>query len=309
MRNKHPLSLILAVIVLLLFTPLYPQHEGKARMKGRVVDPEGNPIPDVTVKLFSIRADSGFETKTDKNGVWKAMWVRGGNWNIDFEKSGFEPKKISTTLKEDPKIIEIPVTMKRVQGMVLKEELMEDFEKGNRLFAQKKIDEALAVYREILEKFPDSYIINLNVGNCWFEKEDYQKAIAAYKKVIEKDPDNTDVLISIGNSYSNMKQNDTALEWYKKIEVSKIDDPVVLYNIGVFNFNAGNTKGALEFFKRSTEVKEDFADGWYQLGMTYMSDGNNDAAVAGFETFLKYNNDPDKAAQVKEIITALKAAK
>jgi tetratricopeptide (TPR) repeat protein len=196
------------------------------------------------VKLFSLRANSGFETKTDKNGLWKAMWIRGGKWDIDFDKPGFEPKKISTTLKEDAKIITIDIVLKRMEGLVLKEELMKDFEKGNQLFSEGKIDKALATYRAILEKFPDSYIIYLNVGNCYFEKQEYEKAIEAYKKVVEKDPQHTGAILSIGNSYSNMNQKEKTLEWYQKIEVSKIDDPVVLYNIGVFNFNAGNIKKA-----------------------------------------------------------------
>lgn len=305
---KKVTFLLILLTACVIFNPLYlhAQHEGKARLKGTVTDPEGNPIPDVKVKLFSLRADSGFETKTDKNGLWKAMWIRGGKWDIDFDKPGFEPKKISTTLKEDAKIITVDIVLKRLEGLVLKEELMKDFEKANQLFSEGKIDKALVTYQAILKKFPDSYIINLNVGNCYFEKQEYEKAIEAYKKVVAKDPQHTGAILSIGNSYSNMKKKDKALEWYQKIEVSKIDDPVVLYNIGVFNFNAGSIKKALDFFKRSTEVKEDFTDGWFQLGMTYMSDGNNDAAIAAFETYLKHDSESEKAQQVSEILGALK---
>lgn len=305
---KRVIFLLILLTACVIFNPIYlhAQHEGKARLKGTITDPEGNPIPDVKVTLFSLRANSGFETKTDKNGLWKAMWIRGGKWNIDFEKSGFEPKKISISLKEDAKIITVDIVLKRLEGLVLKKELMKDFEKGNRLFSEGKFDNALEVYKKILEKFPDSHIINLNVGNCYFEKQEYEKAIEAYKKVVEKDPQHTGAILSIGNSYSNMKQKDKALEWYRKVEVSKIDDPVVLYNMGVFNFNAGSIKKALDFFKRSTEVKEDFPDGWYQLGMTYMSDGNNEAAITAFETYLKHDSESEKAQQVREILGALK---
>ncbi len=303
---KKILQTITVTTIILIPFFSFSQHEGKARMKGVLTDEKGNPLPDVKVKLYSLRANSGFETKADKKGVWKAMWVRGGKWNIDFEKRGYEPKKISTTLKEDGKIITIETTLKKIEGLVIKEELMKDFDKGNQLFSAKKWDEALRIYMTILGKFPDSYIINLNLGNCYFEKQEYEKAIRVYKKVIQKEPNNTDVLLSIGNSYSNMKQDEKALEWYKKIEVSKIDDPVVLYNIGAFNFNAGDIKGALEFFKRSVEVKEDFRDGWFQLGMAYMSDGNNQAALDTFETYLKLDSESEKAQQVEEILKVLK---
>jgi tetratricopeptide (TPR) repeat protein len=306
MRNRTRLLVLLTAVLMLIPSGIYPQHEGKARLKGVISDTEGNPLADVKVKLFSLRAASGFETKTGKDGVWKAMWIRGGKWNIDFEKPGYEPKKISVSLKEDSKIITIETTLKRIKGPSLKQELMKDFEKGNRLFSEGKIDNALEIYENILEKFPDAYVIYLNIGNCYFEKQEYEKAILVYQKIVEKEPQHTDALISIGNSYSNMKQPDKALEWYKKIEITKIDDPVVLYNIGVFNFNAGSIKTALRFFKRSVEVKGDFTDGWYQLGMSYMSNGDNDAAISSFEAYLKYDSESEKAKQVREILKALK---
>ncbi len=306
MKNVN-LSIVLLVTAVILLSPsLHGQYEGKARMQGIVTDMGGDPLQGVKVTLYSLKASAGFDTKTDKKGMWKAMWIRGGKWNIDFEKSGYGPKKITTFLTEDSKLVNLETKMEKIQGAVLKKELMKDFDKGNTLFSEGKIDKALEIYLKIIEDFPDAYSIYRNVGNCYFEKQEYEKAIAAYKNVLEKEPENTDLLIAVGNSYSNMRQNDKALEFYKKIEVSKIDDPVVLYNIGAFNYNAGNIDGAIDFFKRSVEVKDDFIDGWYQLGMTNMSAGKNDAAVTAFETYLKHDPDSEKAGQVREILQALK---
>jgi tetratricopeptide (TPR) repeat protein len=288
-----------------MLIPLFSQYEGKARLKGTVTDPEGNPVAEVKVKLFSIRANSGFETKTDQNGLWKAMWIRGGHWNIDFEKKGYSPKKISTNLKEDSKIVTIDISLQPIQGPTLKKDLMKDFEKGNRLFDQGEYDQAVEIYKKIIEEFPDAYQINLNIGNCYFEKQEYETAVQAYLKVVEKEPANIDVILSIGNSYSNLKQFEKALEWYNKIEVAKINDHVVLYNIGIFYFNRGNIKEAIPFFKHSVEVKEDFLEGWYQLGMAYMGTENNEAAVTAFKTYLKHDSVSEQAKQVQEILSTI----
>lgn len=306
MSKKISLFFVLTTLIILISFPAYSQYEGKSRMKGVVTDQDGQPIEGVRVKLFSFRAHAGFETKTDKKGAWKAMWVRSGKWNLDFEKTGYESKKLSTTLKANSKILEIDVTLKKLAGLVIKKDLMKDFDRGNQLFSREKYDEALQIYKTILEEFPESYIINLNVGNCHFEKKEYEKAIEAYRKVLEKDAKNTKALISIGNSYSNMNQAEKAIEWYNKIEISKIDDAVVLYNIGIFHFNAGSTKDAIHFLKRSTEVQEDFLDGWYQLGMAYMGAGDNKAAIVSFENYLKYDTESEQAKQVAEILQAIK---
>ncbi len=308
MKNKTGLFLLMTAVILLIPFSIFCQYEGKARLKGTVTDPEGKPLADVTVKLFSLRAESGFETKTDKKGEWKAMWIRGGKWNIDFEKSGYETKKMSTSLLENLKVITMDITLTPtlIQGPAIKKDLMKEFDKGNQLFSAGQYDKALEIYQRIIAESPDAYQINLNIGNCYFEKQEYEKAVQAYLIVVEKEPQNTDVLLSIGNSYSNMKQFEKALEWYNKIEVAKIDDPVVLYNIGAFYFNGGNIKEAIPFLKRSVEVKEDFLDGWYQLGMAYMSTENNQAAIAALETYLKYDSQSEKAQQVQEILNAIK---
>lgn len=306
MRNKTGLFFLLAALILSVSFSLFCQYEGKGRLKGTVTDLEGNPLADVKVKLYSFRAESGFETKTDKNGVWKAMWIRGGTWNVDFVKTGYGTKKISTNIREDSKVVIIDITLGPIKGPAIEKNMMKDFEKGNRLFNEGKYDQALETYQKIVEEFPDAYQLNLNIGNCFFEKQEYEKAVQAYLKVTEKEPDNTDALLSIGNSYSNLKQFDKALEWYNKIEVSKINDHLVLYNIGVFYFNNGNIKEAVPFLKRSVEVKEDFLDGWYQLGMAYMGTENNQAAVTAFETYLKHDQESEQAKQVQEILKAIK---
>ncbi|MCK4765723.1 MAG: tetratricopeptide repeat protein [Candidatus Aminicenantes bacterium] len=306
MRKKRTLLFILTAVIVLIPFSAYPQAEGKARMKGVVKDTAGNPLPGVTVKLYSFRSHATIERKTDKKGMWKAFWVRSGKWNIDFDKTGFEPKKTSTFLKAKGTIVELETALKKMEGLVLKDTLMADFEKANRLFSAGKLDEALQTFRDILQKHPGSYIIYLSVGNCHFEKHEYEKAIAAYRKVLEKDPDNTKVLITIGNSYSNMKQSEKALEWYKKIEVSKIDDHIVLYNIGIFHFNSGDTKGAIDYLERSTDVQEDFLDGWYRLGLAYLGAGDNAAAIKSFETYLTYDKESGKAKEIEEILKAIK---
>ncbi|NIQ17596.1 MAG: hypothetical protein GTN43_02185, partial [Candidatus Aenigmarchaeota archaeon] len=55
---------------------------------GYVYDEQGTPIEGVTVKLFSHYAQSGFDVQTDRDGKWVAAGIRGGTWDVDFEKPG-----------------------------------------------------------------------------------------------------------------------------------------------------------------------------------------------------------------------------
>jgi Ca-activated chloride channel family protein len=55
-------------------------------------------------------------------------------------------------------------------------------EKGNRLYKQKKYDEAIKLYNEAQIKSPDSPEISYNIGIAQYKKEDYEPAISHFEK-------------------------------------------------------------------------------------------------------------------------------
>lgn len=302
---KRIALLVAVLIVAAVF--LFPQEfKGKGRLPGTVSDEQGAPIEGVRVKYFSVKAQGGFESVSDKDGKWVAAWIRGGTWNIDFEKFGYEPKKISVEVQEFQRNPEVKVVLKKAAGLILTEDLKALLTKGNTLFDEKKYDEARAVFEEILQKYPDAYIMHRNVGNCWFAQEKYDLAEQSYLKVLEKDPKNADATILVGNTYANRGDTPKALEWYGKLEFDKIDDPVVLFNVGANYYNSGKFEDALKYYRKATEINKEFPDALYQLGLTLLNLQNNAEAVAAFETYLKIDPDSERAGQVRGFLDYLK---
>ena len=281
-------------------------YKGKGRFKGIVFDEEGNPLEGVKIKLYSLKANSGFETITDVNGKWKAFYVRGGAWNIDFEKPGYMPKKISAQIKEYDRNPDIEVKLKKIEGLVITDELKEDLREGNKLFDEEKYVEAVESYKKIVEESPDTYIVYKNIGNCYFQMEKYDQAEEYYKKVLEKDPKNQEAMLLIGNCYANRGDEKKALEWYNKIEFEKIDDPMVLFNIGSNFYTQSKFEEALKYYKKAVEIQKNFLDAIYQLGLIYLNLGNSQDAIEVFESYLKYDQDSERASQVKGFIEFLK---
>ncbi len=300
------LGLSFLVFVITISFAFSAAYTGKGKLKGFVYDENGNPLEGVTVRLFSLKAASGFNVKTDSKGEWKAMWIRGGTWYIDFEKPGYEPKKISvnvSTYKKNP-IIEIK--LKKMEGVNVNKSILDKIDKGNKLFAKKKYKEAIELFESILKDMPKLTMIYKNIGNCYFAMEQYDKAIENYKKAIREKGDNTDIFVAIGNSYINKGENEKALEWYQKADVSKIKDFNVLYNIGVIFYNNFKYDKAVEFFKMAVDHNPDFKEGWYQLGITYVALNKTKEAIETLEKYLQIAPDSDKAPTVKQIIDALK---
>jgi len=295
-----------AIIFLFSLSALSQDYAGKARTGGIVTDQDGNPIEGVKVKLFCLKTESGLEKYTDDKGVWKASWIKGGTWYIDFEKVGYLPKNISTELSELQKNPEIPTVLEKSEEVLMTESVKENFDKGYIFYEEGNYIEAIEVFKKVIEDYPDAFIVNMSVGDCFFKMEDYAKAEEFYLKVLENDPDNNDVKMAIGNCYGNRGDTEKALEWYNKIEIENIKDPVVLYNIGIYFYNSSQVKDSMVYFKKALELKEDFLDAIYQLGLACLSLGDNAAALAEFEKYLKYDSESERAVQVEGFIEYLK---
>jgi tetratricopeptide (TPR) repeat protein len=295
------------IFAILLVGPAFSQsYRGQGRLTGIVTDQDGKPIEGVRVKLYSVKAAQGFEVMTDAKGEWKAMYIRGGGWNIDFDKAGYAPKKISTNIQESFQNPPVQTKMQKIEGLIITEELKAALNEGNKLSDEKKYDEAIAVYEKLLSQNPDAYIIAKNIGNCYFELQKYDKAEESYRKVLDKDPANAEIMLLIGNCYINRGEKDKAMEWYGKIEFEKITDPTVLFNIGSGFYSQSKYEDALKYYRRAIEVQKDFLDAIYQLGLTYLAMSNNAEAITTFESYLKYDSDSPKANQVKNFLDFLK---
>jgi len=299
-------GLFLTFTILLAGLAFSQSYRGQGRLTGIVTDQDGKPIEGVRVKLFSVKAAQGLEVMTDAKGEWKAMYIRGGAWNIDFDKAGYAPKKISTSIQESFQNPPVQTKLQKIEGLIITEELKAALSEGNKLSEEKKYEEAIAVYDKLLSQNPDAYIIAKNIGNCYFELQKYDKAEEYYRKVLEKDPTNAEIMLLIGNCYTNRGEKDKAMEWYGKIEFEKIIDPTVLFNIGSSFYSQSKYEEALKYYKRAVEIQKDFLDAIYQLGLTYLAMGNNAEAIATFESYLKYDADSPKANQVKNFLDFLK---
>ena len=301
-------GLLLFLIFLASILVFSQDYKGKGRVVGHVFDEEGNPLEGVTVKLFSMRAQSGFEVMSDASGTWIASWIRSGAWNVDFEKVGYMPKKISIQVTEYGQNPAIEIKLEKAEGLVVSEELKAALNEGNGLFQEEKYEEAVEVFGKILEGHPEVYIINKNIGNSYFQMERYEEAEEHYRKILEKEPDNNDAMLLVGNCYANRNENEKALEWYKKINFDEIKDPIVLYNIGTNFYNLSSYEEALRYYERAVEIQEDFLDGLYQLGLAHLTLQHYEDSLRIFEKYLKHDTDPDsgRASQVKNFIEFLK---
>jgi tetratricopeptide (TPR) repeat protein len=306
---KRFLSLTI-LFVLLVPAVVSGQIRGQAKMLGIVLDEEtGQPLEGVTVKAYFPAADAAYSPAptTNAEGRWKILFIRAGMWNLDLGKVGYLPQKISqrVVFEMGAKVPEIEIRLRKMKGVVVREDIVKEVEKGERLFAEKKYSEALAVYRSILEKYPDFYIIKMNIGACYFAQGNYEKALEEYLQVYEKQPDRGDLLIAIANTYNNWGKLDEAIAWYQKVPVSDIRDIDSAYNTGAVFLTSGNQADALKYFRKAIEIDPQFAEAYYQLGLCHVGLGSTPEAIAALNKFIELAPESPDAATAKAIVETL----
>lgn len=296
----------------LVFSIFSQATSGRGKMTGTVVDAEtGKPIEGVTIKLYCLRAKSfhRISPKTDKSGFWKAMYLRGGLWNVDFQKGGYETKKISFIVETTPglKKPSIDISLRKIEGPALEDVILKEIDAANKLLSERKFSKAREKFTDLLDKNKDREgiaIVNLYIGNSFAMEENYLKAIEFYTVAVEKFPKNKELLISIGNAYNNLHRFDEAMIWFKKISFEDIDNIDTLYNIGVILYNKAHYDQAIKYFQKSTQVFNEFGDGFYQLGMTYTALNKIPEALAALKRFMELDPDSPNYQTAKAIVDA-----
>jgi superkiller protein 3 len=72
------------------------------------------------------------------------------------------------------------------------------------LFKQKKLDEAIAAYRKVIQLDPQNVYAYNDLGNALKDQKKLDEAIAAYRKAIELDP-------NFGFAHYNLQEAKRAL--------------------------------------------------------------------------------------------------
>jgi tetratricopeptide (TPR) repeat protein len=307
-----------AMITISMVLALYPSlTTGKGKMSGSVTEKEtGAPLEGVTINLLCIRANEFYKPspKTDKEGKWSVFFVRGGSWSLDFEKNGYETKKISFYVDTTPgtKNPRIEVALAKIEGPSVGEEVLKQIDSAKNFMAENDYDKALNILIEVKEKYKDEsgiQIVDLYIGNCYSKKKDYNKSVEYYEKALEKFPKNKELIVSIGNAYNNLQNQEKAMEWFGKLSIEDIGNADTLYNIGVMAYNNGDFTNAETYFKKAAEVDPEFAEAFYQLGMTYTALDRQSEAVEILKKFVEMAPGSPNIETAKAIIEAFNESK
>lgn len=309
---KRALAAAGLLLGLALFAAPAQAQTGTAR--GKVLDLEGKPLPDVTVLIeFQGGINRKFETRTNKKGEWMQVGMQPGPYRFTASKEGYQPSiadNLRVTLGDPTAVPDFKLATRQQAAAAAggpADELRKAFASAVELQNAGKNEEAVAAYKAILEKDPEVPEVHLNLGMIYVAQKDDASAEAAFQKALELRPGYGDAASSLARLYQSMGQGEKAMAIMEQITSANPSDPKAQFSRGLMLMNGGKTEEAAKAFEAATVADPTMADAWYWLGSQLLNLGRNDEAVKAYEKYVSLNpGNPQQMAAAQGILAALK---
>jgi tetratricopeptide (TPR) repeat protein len=298
--------LISAFAIVFLAMPASAQDwRGMGRMNGTVKDDAGQPVEGVAVKAHRVGSDGGPQTKTNKKGEWVIAGIANGNWDLDFDKAGYEMRKQTASILEATRNPPVETTLKKA-AVDPNVAINADLNKAAELVKQQKYADARAIYEDLLAEHPEAYQVEPYIARTYYAEHQIAPAIAHLRNALAKEPDNLDVKLLLATLLAEKGDAGESRQLIASIDESKITDPMMLLNVGIGLLNVKNTDEAFTWFDKVVVRFPSNADGYYYRGLTELQQGKTDAAKADLTKFVEMAPNAPEAATAKGILEKLK---
>ena len=166
---------------------------------------------------------------------------------------------------------------------------------GVALLQQKRTDEAIAHFEEVLEIQPQDATARLNLGSALLQKGRVDEAVAFFEKVLEGQPEDG---ITSATAHKNLGwvclQNGQVAEAVRHLQKAletQPDDATAHNALGKILLQQGRVDEAMSHFRKALEIRPDFVSAHTNLAGAFLRKGQAREALAQSQTALKLQPD------------------
>jgi len=291
-----------------VFLTLAVMGQVQGKIKGKVIDTQGNPVEKVEVTIISVAsASKRYETTTGQDGRFSQIGIQPGYYQVIFKKEGFVPRtqEVHVGIASDT---ELEIRLGTADQLAAKSlsEADKDFLKATRLYNEQKYQEALPVFEEAIKLNSENWAYYFNLGLTCKKLNKIPEAKEAFKKAVELNPQSFSSNKELGELLAKDGDFPRAVDYYRRAAEINPDDPDGHYNLGVCLINLGQAEEALIQFQKTVELKPDYAEAYFQLGSLYISQNKTPEAISSLEKFLELAPQHEKAPLAKQLLDFLK---
>jgi tetratricopeptide (TPR) repeat protein len=301
---------VLLILIMILVIPGLASAIRKARLVGRVLDPDGNPIAGVTVTATSPQIEDFHEVEiTDKKGVFKFDFEElNVTYEYKFEKAGYQTTRegqnwsLEGTHRDDfvmtpgetPTGTEGPPASTSNKAIGAFNQGVVAYENKDFATAREKFEEALHHDPELRQAWGALSVVQLEQGH-------YREAAEASEKAIELGSTNEMVLRTRWEAYRNLGDETKAEEARAAmVETGRLaEDAKRVYNEGVHLLKAGDEEGAYAKFQEAVQFDPNLREAQLAVATTALKVEHWAEAEAAAEAILAEDPQDEEAIRIR----------
>jgi tetratricopeptide (TPR) repeat protein len=305
-------SIGLAVIVCLAFAgQLFAV--GEARLTGKVVDQDGNPVEGATITVTSATAAKTYRdvVKTNRKGEY-AVFVIDGTIPYKFEwaKEGYSSYTDEMKLKLVPEKNVRDITLGKGGaggGTVMRtveaaaDPSVISYNEGVALLKDGKDAEAIAKFEAAVKAKPELTAGYIALAKVHAKNKNWDGAIANGAKALEIDDDQPEINGIMAEAYKQKGDKVKAAEYRKKAPAN----PRGLFNDAARLINEGKDSEAEPILKQAVAADPSFALAFYELGMVQARLSKNAEARESLQKFIELEPNGKDTPTAKEMMKYL----
>ena len=300
----HPARLLPAAGMIFLISGLL-LFAIAGKIKGKVLDADGEPLRDVTVTLKDQGRERTYTMKTDKNGSYVLMGIDPADYRLKFEKEGYQTLEGTVSItsgKENDFDARLMPEVRQPARPAWEDKNL----RAHELYLQKKFAEALALYQEILAVDPNLAFIHFNAGNCHYHLQNFEAALQSFREAVRLKPDFFEAYTNLANTYGRLKRFDEGIPIIENAIRSYPANGPLFLSLGLLYLNSGQVAKAVKCLEKAVSADPKNPSGYNSLGAAYARTGDYARAVESYEKCLGLISDPGEVERVRGLIEQLK---
>jgi tetratricopeptide (TPR) repeat protein len=311
LRIAIPVRTAVMVIALsIVATSAMAQARGNARLSGKVVDDQGQPIEDVTVRAQMSGQTDILSGKSDKKGEWQIKGASNGEWKVELSKAGLETTVEVVEVKGDnAPPLNVTLLKKGAPKADPMAEVNAQVKTAAELAQGGKIPDARKIYEDLLAKYPQIYQLEGFIARTYAAENNVPQALEHLKVNLEKEKDPAQLTeLKLFQAELLMESGDKAgaNAILSAIDMKDVKDPYTFINQSI---NLINEKKGAEAVDLLTKLMAQFPttnELYYYRGRAYIAAEKLDEARADLEKFVAVAPNAKETADAKKILEQLK---
>ena len=177
---------------------------------------------------------------------------------------------------------------------------------GTALVRVHQTNEAMGIFRLLLEQNAGNPAVHLLLGQAYAQQEDFAGSLAEIKTALQLDPGLPEAHYHAGLVY--LRQSDfesAAAEFRAELEL-RPGDPVTTYHLGFALLSKGETGAAAALFRDAIKARPEYELAHFELGRALLQRGDVAGAIESLEAARKLA--PDRDATYYQLSQAYRRA-